>query len=69
MIAHTYFEVVLKMHHDVTLDAETQEISRNIANSSFCVAERRCAIHAVHGATNLQAAPLAKNNHITTNIL
>ena len=28
------------MHLDVTLDAETLEIYRNIANSSFCVAVR-----------------------------
>ena len=34
----TEFEVVLKMHLDFTLDAEAQAISRNIANSSFCVA-------------------------------
>ena len=34
----TEFEVVLKMHLDFTLDAEAQEISRNIANSSFCIA-------------------------------
>ena len=34
----TEFEVVLKMYLDFTLDAEAQEISRNIANSSFCVA-------------------------------